>query len=156
MQYLLLCDYSHSHMWMRHRRVDTRCAIAPENTFALLACPFGTVISDVTFASFGTPSGECDNFALGACHDNQTMNVIADICLGENKCKLSASTDVFEDACPFSVKSLHVQVSCTGNLNEHCRHLQCRLFLRSSAQTSSLIEHVCGCTFESCSCELLH
>ena len=94
---------------------DTRCAIANENEFINLACPLGSVIDRVVFASYGTPSGSCRAFKTGTCHDKRAKRIIEDLCVGESSCRLSSSSDVFSDECPFDAKNLRVQVECTGS-----------------------------------------
>lgn len=48
-----------------------------------LKCPHGTRISSVDFASFGTPSGNCGNYARGGCHSAASRAVAekVDYCL---------------------------------------------------------------------------
>lgn len=79
-----------------------------------LACPFGTHISDVKFASFGTPTGECADLAAGSCDAPSAREIVADLCVGESACSVAASTEVFGDPCSKLKKSLAVQVECSG------------------------------------------
>jgi alpha 1,2-mannosyltransferase len=106
---------SHEAGWNSGHR-DTKCGVAIENSATAVRCPFGSVISGVVFASYGTPTGKCYNFTTGSCHGESTKEVIEDLCLGENECVLSASDLVFGDPCAVVNKELKVQVECTvGN-----------------------------------------
>jgi hypothetical protein len=93
---------------------DTRCGLAQENSATTLSCPFGSVISSVKFASYGTPSGQCYNFTQGSCHEATTKEIVEDLCVGESECTLSASNLVFGEPCPVVSKSLKVQIECQG------------------------------------------
>lgn len=104
-----------AHWTTGHR--DTRCAVAQENAATTLSCPFGTVISRIGFASYGTPGGECYNFTTGSCHLPSTTEVVEDLCIGESECTLSASSMVFDDPCPIVGKELKVQVECSVDTN---------------------------------------
>lgn len=99
---------------------DTRCGISPQNSVLNLKCPFGTVISDIKFASYGTAVGDCGNFTTGTCHEPMTKEIVADVCVGEQSCSIAASSKVFGDPCPVISKSLRVQAVCEAgpNFNE--------------------------------------
>lgn len=68
----------------------------------------------MTFASYGTPQGTCNAFALGSCHDAMTKTIVEDLCLGESSCSLSATSGVFSEPCPVIEKNLRVQVECSA------------------------------------------
>jgi len=93
---------------------DTRFAIAKENSAATLACPFGMIISEIPFASYGTPTGQGDDFAFGSCHEDNTQEIVEDLCMGENSCTLSASSHVFGEPCDVVAKTLRVKAVCTA------------------------------------------
>lgn len=42
----------------------------------LLKCPKNTHISNVKFASFGTPTGTCGSYSKGDCHDPNSSSVV--------------------------------------------------------------------------------
>ena len=96
-------------------RADTRCGISPQNSVLNLKCPFGTLISDIKFASYGTAVGDCGNFTTGTCHEPMTKEIVADVCVGEQSCSIAASSKVFGDPCPVIAKSLRVQAVCEGD-----------------------------------------
>lgn len=96
---------------------DTRCGVTPENSVLSLKCPFGTIISEISFASFGTPTGQCNNFSTGTCHEPMTKDIVSDVCLGEASCSIAASSKVFGEPCPVISKSLRVQAKCEAGSN---------------------------------------
>lgn len=53
--------------------VDT---IAPE---LRLRCDDGHLITKITFASYGTPSGGCQNFSKGKCHASSTLALVSEV-----------------------------------------------------------------------------
>lgn len=97
--------------WSTGHKVD-ECGIASQDSGTVVRCPYGMVISEVTFASYGTASGDCHNFELGSCHEDTSKEVIEDLCLGENECSLSASSQVFGEPCGIVDKNLRVEVEC--------------------------------------------
>lgn len=91
---------------------DSRCASALEGGVVSLKCSQGTIISEVLFASYGTPTGTCGNFAVGSCDQAHARDVIQDLCIGENSCQISASSHLFGEPCPVITKNLRVEVKC--------------------------------------------
>uniref|UniRef100_M8BJ62 beta-galactosidase n=1 Tax=Aegilops tauschii TaxID=37682 RepID=M8BJ62_AEGTA len=87
--------------------VDT---IAPE---LRLRCDDGHLITKITFASYGTPSGGCQNFSEGKCHASSTLALVSEACVGNNECAISVSNDVFGDPCRRVVKDLAVEAECS-------------------------------------------
>ena len=41
-----------------------------------LQCPQNSTISKILFASFGTPSGDCESQALGTCHSSNSRAIV--------------------------------------------------------------------------------
>jgi hypothetical protein len=72
------------------------------------------IISDIPFASYGTPTGGCHNYTVGSCHEKATKEVVEDLCLGESECTLSASSRVFGEPCGIVDKNLRVEAKCSG------------------------------------------
>lgn len=52
------------------------CANAYEGHVLDLACNENQVISEIKFASFGAPEGECGSFKKGNCESPDTLSVI--------------------------------------------------------------------------------
>ncbi|CAA7400596.1 unnamed protein product [Spirodela intermedia] len=88
--------------------------VAPE---LHLHCDDGQMISRVTFASFGNPTGSCQHFSLGKCHAQSSLSIVSKACQGRNSCKISVSRTTFgEDPCRGVVKTLAVEAECTSSL----------------------------------------
>ncbi len=87
--------------WLRRIRTSRVCAGRPAGTF-----------TGVTFASFGTPTGDCGNFAYGACNSAKSEPVVTAACVGKAACTLTASNDFFGgDPCLGTLKSLSLLLS---------------------------------------------
>ncbi|OMO50698.1 hypothetical protein COLO4_37919 [Corchorus olitorius] len=79
-----------------------------------LHCPPDRNISSILFASFGTPSGDCDNYATGNCHLSDSKAIVERACLGKKKCSVSLwDRDFGIDPCPGIPKSLLIDAQCT-------------------------------------------
>ena len=97
------------------------CATANENASAVLTAPAGTVFINVGFASYGTPTGTCPDFALGACNSLTSQSVAEGYLLGNNIATIPATNAVFTDPCIGTVKRLYVLATytepvCSGNI----------------------------------------
>lgn len=95
-------------------------ADVPENTNVTLSCPgdASNTITAITFASFGTPSGQCGatGFAVNAsCNAANTSSVIAALCVGQHSCTVPSSDQVYGDPCFGTVKHLDVQALCASS-----------------------------------------
>ena len=89
------------------------CASVPQNSNATLACPPGSVITAVTFASYGTPTGVCRAFSLGTCNAESSVSVVAAACVGHRSCTVNASDALFGgDPCVGVTPMLSATVSC--------------------------------------------
>uniref|UniRef100_A0A2N9IXM3 Beta-galactosidase n=1 Tax=Fagus sylvatica TaxID=28930 RepID=A0A2N9IXM3_FAGSY len=66
-----------------------------------LHCEGGLSISEIKFASFGTPSGTCGSFQHGTCHAPSTQAVLEKKCIGQQNCLVTISNSNFgSDPCP--------------------------------------------------------
>lgn len=92
---------------------DSTCGLANQDASTTLKCPYGMSISEIKFASYGTPTGKCHNFEMGNCHEDTTKEVVEDLCLGEAECTLSASSHVFGEPCSIVDKNLKVEIGCS-------------------------------------------
>ncbi|GMY06721.1 beta-galactosidase 16-like [Fagus crenata] len=78
-----------------------------------LQCPQNSTISKILFASFGTPSGDCESQALGTCHSSNSRAIVEKECLGKSKCSIIVSSHTFgDDPCPGIPKALLVDAQC--------------------------------------------
>lgn len=105
-----------------------------------LECPReGQVISNIKFASFGTPSGTCGNYNHGECSSSQALAVVQEViwayplpylscfnasgvfltrwtlqaCVGMTNCSVPVSSNNFGDPCSGVTKSLVVEAACS-------------------------------------------
>ncbi|KAI9115008.1 hypothetical protein K1719_014021 [Acacia pycnantha] len=80
-----------------------------------LYCQGGDVISSITFASYGTPQGSCQNFDRGSCHASNSLSVVSQACQGKRSCSLEISDTLFGgDPCHGVVKELAVEATCSS------------------------------------------
>jgi hypothetical protein len=89
---------------------------APEGStnYVVVGCAAGGTIINVTFASFGTPVGNCSTgFATGACASNTSLLVVEATCLGRQGCAIPVTDAEFGDPCEGTKKALAVQVACS-------------------------------------------
>jgi hypothetical protein len=93
-----------------------RCCVASEGVPLALACPAGSVVSSLAFVSYGTATGYCGAYLVGACHSNATAEaVLRAQCLGRALCELSVTAEVVgPDPCAGKSKALTVQWTCNG------------------------------------------
>ncbi|KAF4361756.1 hypothetical protein G4B88_012064 [Cannabis sativa] len=77
-----------------------------------LRCPRGKNISHILFASYGTPSGNCESYAQGSCHAFNSKTIVEQACLGKGSCSISATSENFGDPCPGLAKTLVVDAQC--------------------------------------------
>ena len=92
----------------------TICATPAENGVANLSAPSGTVFTTVDFASYGTPTGSCESFAINTfCHAAGSQAIAEGYILGNNTASIPATNAVFTDPCVGTVKKLYIQVKYT-------------------------------------------
>ncbi len=90
----------------------TVCGTATEQSGSLtLTAPAGTVFNSIDFASYGTASGSCGSFAIGACHAASSSQIVESLCLGQSTCTIPVDNDTFVDPCDGTGKWLTVQAS---------------------------------------------
>jgi len=92
----------------------TTVSLVNEGNSAIVNCPSG-VITDITFASYGTPTGSCGNFAIGECHASSSLSEVLAVCLGKSSCTMLSHNDVFGDPCVGTPKHLYIQATCGAN-----------------------------------------
>lgn len=79
-----------------------------------LQCAPGQSITNIEFASFGTPTGTCGSLQKGTCHAPNSRAVVEKECLGQESCFVSISNSVFgADPCPNVLKRLSVLAVCS-------------------------------------------
>jgi alpha-L-rhamnosidase len=96
---------------------QTCAADAPENSNVVFSCP-GGVISNVAFASFGTPVGTCaSGFKVGACNAANSTAVVTAACVGQSSCTVTTTDAAFGDPCSGTPKKFSASVTCNGGQN---------------------------------------
>ncbi|XP_058086630.1 beta-galactosidase 6 [Magnolia sinica] len=79
-----------------------------------LECPSpNQLISEIKFASFGTPQGTCGSYGHGRCNSTSALAVVQQACVGSKNCSIGVSVETFGDPCVGVVKSLAVEAACT-------------------------------------------
>jgi len=108
-----------------------QCAIAQENTKLILGCYNSEVISDVLFADYGVPTGECKTTANSSntfhsstmCTTSNAVDVIKAHCLHKTSCSLDVQNSLFVgcrgcmpdgDPCHHTTKHLSVAIACAS------------------------------------------
>ena len=88
----------------------TVCGTADENNSVSLTAPAGTTFVAVDFASYGTPTGTCGNFAIGPCHVINTLTIVQRALLGKTgTVNIGAYNSTFGDPCGGTAKRLYIQ-----------------------------------------------
>ena len=85
------------------------CATVGEANNLVLAAPPGALISSITFASYGTPSGSCGSFQIGSCHAPASKVIVESYALNKNYVSIPATNQLFGDPCPGAPKQLSIE-----------------------------------------------
>ncbi|WP_281310146.1 T9SS type A sorting domain-containing protein [Flavobacterium flavigenum] len=93
--------------------VGLLCGEANEGSNLTLTAPFGAIFTNLYFASYGNPTGNCGNFFRGFCHSANSESVVEAAAIGKNSFSLAASNDNFGDSCNGVAKKLMVQLLYT-------------------------------------------
>jgi len=118
------------------------CSEAPYPNPVLLRCLApGAVISNITFASYGTPEGSCDNYRVNAtCRAPNSSAIVENYCLGKRSCTVPAVTPIFGDPCVGTYKKLVVQAHCSdGNGTATSSPLFAQGFVAALAKTRKIL-----------------
>ncbi|WP_281231469.1 T9SS sorting signal type C domain-containing protein [Flavobacterium gelatinilyticum] len=101
----------------------TICMNPEEYTTGSLTAPAGTYFNNVSFASYGTPTGNCGTFAINpSCHSSTSQSAVENALLGNsNTITIDASNAIFGDPCSTIQKRLYVTASysqaiCEGTI----------------------------------------
>jgi hypothetical protein len=91
------------------------CDSQPEGSSVFFSCPAGETVVNVSFASYGTPTGRCrTGFQVGACNSPNSVAVVSAACMGLNSCSVGVSDANFGDPCNGTPKKLSSTVVCSG------------------------------------------
>ncbi|PIA35985.1 hypothetical protein AQUCO_03400110v1 [Aquilegia coerulea] len=111
-------DYPPLHLWSHPDFIHGNLSISDRAPEMQLQCDYGHTISDIAFASYGTPQGSCQKFSRGHCHAPSSLSVISKACRGRNSCSVDISNAAFgTDPCRGIVKTLAVEANCESYSN---------------------------------------
>jgi hypothetical protein len=93
---------------------STPCFTANGGSTISITCSNGLIITDVKFASYGTPTGTCGTYAISNCHAQCSSTVVSNACINRASCSIYASSASLGcgDPCFGTLKRLVVQVTC--------------------------------------------
>jgi hypothetical protein len=92
----------------------TVCGTANEGGTVAMTAPAGTVFTSVEFASYGTPTGTCGAFVLGACHAANSVTIVSGYLIGNGgTINIPATNGVFGDPCVGTAKRLYIQATAS-------------------------------------------
>ena len=87
----------------------TICGTANEGGSVTLTAPVGSVITNIVFASYGTPNGVCGSFTLGGCHAANSVSIVSGLAVGQNSVIIPADNAIFGDPCGGTPKRLYIE-----------------------------------------------
>jgi alpha-L-rhamnosidase len=90
------------------------CANTTENNDLTIACPSGQIITQVQFASYGDPAGECGALLVGSCNAGSSKYMTEQLCLLQSSCTIDVSDATFLDPCYGTPKAYAAQVVCAS------------------------------------------
>ena len=113
-------EFNTTSMWVWDQRKlgiappdNPSCVMANEGSVATITCPSGTIMSNIDFASYGTPTGSCGTFSEGSCHSSNSISKVEDACLNQATCSVPAQNSIFGgDPCRNTPKRLYIQATC--------------------------------------------
>ncbi|MDT0676951.1 hypothetical protein [Autumnicola musiva] len=118
------------------------CATAYENATLSIAAPAGTGFTEVLFASYGTPGGNCENFSFGACHASSSQTIVEDYLIGNNSGRIPATNSVFGDPCVGTAKNLFVQAAYRKPVEPICSGTSPGTITGSAVQGGTAISYL--------------
>ncbi|MDC3230546.1 T9SS type A sorting domain-containing protein, partial [Bacteroidota bacterium] len=89
----------------------TICDIVDQGDTLFLEAPQGGFISSIDFASYGTPSGSCNDLSTTFCHIPSSVSIVESYCLGQTSCAIPAVNTMFGDPCTGINKKLAVKAT---------------------------------------------
>jgi hypothetical protein len=89
-------------MYMCICAIASVCCQASEGSACSLSCPGGGVISSIDFASYGLPSGTCQQFSYEyvsasntPCHAEDSYIVVSKECFLQQSCAVEVNYEIF-------------------------------------------------------------
>ncbi|CAK8572525.1 unnamed protein product [Lathyrus sativus] len=92
----------------------TICANVYEGAHLELSCQSGQVISQIQFASFGNPQGQCASFSKGSWESTKSQSIVEAACIGKSNCGFLVTKEMFNVSVGVtnSTARLAVQATC--------------------------------------------
>lgn len=97
-------------------RAQVICNTVDEGGTLTLTAPAGQVITNIEYASYGTPTGSCGSFSNGGCHAANSQSICEAVFIGQNSASIGANNAVFGDPCGGTFKRLSVQARYSSTL----------------------------------------
>ncbi|MED6122823.1 hypothetical protein PIB30_043501 [Stylosanthes scabra] len=98
------------------------CANAYEGNTLELSCNDDQVISEVKFASFGQPQGQCGSFKKSQCEAPNTLQNLKDQCLGKSSCSVQVSEkSLGSTGCNVEQNRLAVEAVCAAIVSNYAK-----------------------------------
>jgi hypothetical protein len=72
-------DYPPLLAWSDQDILNKEVSVSSIPPQGYLHCDDGHVISSITFASYGTPSGSCQKFSQGKCHAANSLSLVTEV-----------------------------------------------------------------------------
>ncbi|XP_059462503.1 beta-galactosidase 15-like [Corylus avellana] len=92
--------------------VGSACANAYEGNTLELSCQGGNVVSQIRFASFGSPNGACGSFGAGQCESPSALSTIQKACIGKERCSIDVSESYLGPTGCKETNRLAVEIIC--------------------------------------------
>ncbi|XP_057431346.1 beta-galactosidase 15-like [Lotus japonicus] len=80
-----------------------------------LNCQGGKTISEIQFASYGDPQGNCGSFKKGGWESSDSMTVVEGACIGKQSCSINVTSSTFKITKGETNGRLAVQLLCDGS-----------------------------------------
>jgi hypothetical protein len=121
-----------------------------------LKCGPGNYISDISFASYGLPTGTCGAYQLGQCHRTTTLATMKKECLRKSSCSIQVDQTKFGNPCNSQEKRLLVTATCSASCGfEICKpkytHNGMDTFIEKLSPYT-LSKSGCKCNGKDCAC----
>ena len=107
---VMVLDAGNSLSFPNDLSYGTVCGTSSPGGVLTITAPNNGIFDKILFASYGTPTGTCENFAIGGCHASNTVTKLAPLLLGQNTLTLSYGQQdgLFGDPCVGVNKFLYV------------------------------------------------
>lgn len=90
-----------------NRPTGNLCGTANEGSTVDLTVPDGSVITAIDFLSYGTPTGSCGGFSVGACHATKDYSSA----IGQTSISVPMVNGNFGDPCGGTYKHGYLQIT---------------------------------------------